>query len=557
MGEIKRSNFITPFLITGARSPSYAGKEAFAYYQGASNCVNYNIKSPHIEMGINLPDNEFVKDQLSPSRMKILRDLISAHIRPDLVEQTLKTIWDLRKHAVSMCYNFKTLPPCYDTTFESWLSKTSYTEKDKDKFRRELAETETLKHRDRACKCFIKAETYPEYKYPRPIKSRTDRFKAKMGPIFQGINECLFANTDYFIKKIPVNQRAAFLKETLGKSNQYDCTDFSSFEAHFIDVMIYAIEFPFYEYVIQNLPDKQWFISELDTLLKANICKFKDFIVESMSRASGEMNTSSGNGWCNLILFTYVARVKGATKTSSKFEGDDGICVVTPDSAYPTSEDYRRLGWICKLESHAQFNTASFCGLVADIDDLINVCDVRSYLADFGWTKQQYINASDVTLAALIRAKGYSAVYQYPGCPIIDALGHYALRITTSDVVRHRMDLMNTKRQLGDSRFKAIRYEEILEYFNNKVPVRQDSPPKTRLLVEKLFGVTCEEQIRIEKYLDNLTTKQNLEIEMTVPEQWRHNNNTYVNNHPPLRPDEHISMLKQYFTSIGLTTRDK
>lgn len=432
------------------------------------------------------------------------------------------------KFSTAMAMKIPKISSSYDTSLEAWLAKTSYTEQQKQKFREIALESYTITKKDRKCKCFVKAETYPEYKFPRPIKSRTDRFKTVMGPIFQAINEQLFSMSEWFIKKTPVEQRAKKLAEILLPADFFDCTDYSSFEAHFIAMMIFAIEFPLYLWLIHDLPCAAEWEKELDTLLATNDCRFKDFTVWCRSRASGEMNTSSGNGWSNFIIFSYITEVKQATKTGKQFEGDDGVTKTEPRSSAPVTKDFEDLGWTCKLNTVTKFEEASFCGIVADINDMINVCDVRAYLADFGWTKQQYLDANQTTIMALIRAKGYSAVYQYPGCPIIDALGHYALRVTNYDTIQHKLEQMIRKGKIAESRYKADRMREMFSRMEYKIPQRKMTPPATRELVSRLFAIPLDSQISIETYLDNLTTIQHLNIDLDVPQAWRHCWDNYV-----------------------------
>lgn len=522
------------------------------YHKGHSGMKDFNKLNGHIRQGSDLPLNEFVMDQLSPKNYHKLKVMITDVIDPVFVQQTLDVMWDIRKHSVSKCFEFRQLSSDFDQGIETWLEGTSYTAADKQKFRDELLKDEELRRKDEFCKCFIKAETYPEFKYPRPIKSRTDKFKARMGPIFQGINDCLFENLKYFIKKIPVRDRPKWLYERFCRSSKIDCTDFSSFEAHFINIMMFAIEFPFYAWATAKLYNHTWFMTKLDILLQPNKCIFYDFIVFSMSRASGEMNTSSGNGYSNMILFTYVARVKGAVETEQGFEGDDGIVTADPIDSLPLSRDYDDLGWSCKLVTAESFSTASFCGIVADEVDLINVCDIRAYIADFGWTRQQYLWANDKTHRALIRAKGYSAVYQYPGCPIIDALGHYALRITNDEIIHNKMIKMYKKGQLADSRYKNSKFQEMFDVMLKTYPTRIISPPNTRLLVERLFGISPFKQEQIEDYLDKLNVRQPLEIDIEVPEVWRYNSDAYINNYPQVSVEHQFTELVNYLIRVNI-----
>lgn len=501
-------------------------------------------------MGTDLPLDNFVLDQLSEENYYKLQSMISDVITPENVPETLLVMWDLRKQSISQCYAYRQLPSNFDQSVETWLAGTSYTQADKDKLKAELEEHSDLRSRDVACKCFIKAETYPEFKYPRPIKSRTDRFKALVGPIFQGINDILFEDLTSFIKKIPVSDRPRVLSELFGSEPQIDCTDFTSFEAHFIKLVMFCIELPFYVWTTNNLHNQSTFLNNVSHIMNKNKCIFKYFTCWSESRASGEMNTSSGNGYSNKTLFSYITRVKSAQSTKQQFEGDDGIVAAHPTASLPLTRDYEDLGWSCKLISNKTFSEASFCGIVSDPVDLINVCDVRAYMADFGWTRQQYLYANDTTLRALIRAKGYSAIYQYPGCPIIDALGHYALRITNEERIQKKMHKMFLSGYLADSRYKNQRFILILEKFKDGIPSRAPSPPNTRLLVERLFSISVAKQLEIESYLDNLNTRKVLDIDLDVPEIWRYTYDQYVDNFPQTSSEEQltrlITILKQY-----------
>lgn len=448
--------------------------------------------------------------------------LASDCILPQHVNNSMPVLWDLHKHAIHMAQQFEPIPPGFDDDLDVWLDKTTYTSKQKEGFRKILLDSSSLGPKDTRCKCFTKAETYPEYKFPRPIKSRSDRYKAIMGPIFQGINEQLFKNKKWFIKKTPVEDRPRVLKDLLFPSEIYKCTDFSSFEAHFLSVMIYVLEFPLYYWMTQHLQGRHYFKNGLEVLLEPNECIFKDFFVVVSSRASGEMNTSSGNGFSDLVLSSYIPRVKGAEQFDAQFEGDDSISRTIPANLGATTQDFLDLGWSCKVVDVKKFEEASFCGIVADIDDLVNVCDVRAYLADFGWTRQQYLNSKHKVKLALIRAKGYSAIYQYPKCPIIYALGHYALRVTNSNVIHDKFLKMVNNNKIADSRYKNKVFLEFSERYKFNIPPREAVPENTRYLVDSLYKITPEKQIEVETYLDSLTAIHPLLVELDVPHVWKH-----------------------------------
>lgn len=492
----------------------------------------YNARTPmaHIKYEPKKLVGGFIEDMLSRQNYDKLSRYVRKTVKPQHYATTLKTLWDIRKHSCHMAMKFTQISASADTSIEAWLEKTTYTRKEKDDFLKiEKLDTLKIDKKDKKCKCFVKAETYPEYKHFRPIKSRTDKFKARVGPIFQLINEQLFSNLEWFIKKIPVKERPEFLKKKFGDNEKKNCTDFSSFEAHFVAMIMFAIEWPLYCWLTRNINNID-FLSDIEVLLEKNRCEFKDFMLWVSSRASGEMNTSSGNGWCNLVLYTYTARAKGAVELCAMFEGDDSINKTRPPSSSPTTEDFRDLGWICKLENVDKFEEASFCGLVADIDDLINICDIRAYIADFGWTRQQYLNASDLTKTALLRAKGYSAIYQYPGCPIIQDLGYYALRVTSSTKTLKKFDDMLAAHKFGDSRYKAGNFEALYNKYGGKIPERVETPQSTRRLVERLQKITLEQQIEIENYIRGLESITCLSINLDFPVVWKYNWDRYISD---------------------------
>lgn len=438
-------------------------------------------------------------------------------------------MWDIRKHTLFICQTyFIPIPKDSDTSFRTWIDGTNYTQKEKEGFEQLLKERDTLEEKDYKNKCFIKAETYPEFKHFRPIKSRSDRFKAKMGPIFQLINEVLFTQKEFFIKKVPVRDRPKVIKEILEGYLEMNLTDFSSFEAHFLPMVMFCIEYVFYEYCVQFLDEGPWFMSEIDkSMMKLNKCEFKSFVAYCLSRCSGEMCTSSGNGLSNLVITTYTSRSKSCVRFSGQFEGDDGVTGTLPVESSPTTKDFEELGWSCKLETTLDFSKASFCGIVADEDDLLTVCDVRQYLVDFAWTSPRYVKANFSTRLSLLRAKGYSAIYQYPGCPIIQALGYYALRVTNIDFVDKKMRRMIEKGGIARNRYKK---EELLRAIAHKIPEPMLIPTNTRMLVDQLYGVTPEQQMDIERVLEHKNDLEPLEIELNYPKDWITNWNLYVSD---------------------------
>jgi len=223
---------------------------------------------------------------------------------------------------------------------ESWLEKnTSYTQKEKEDLKRTHEESPRIHKKHTYCKCFCKAETYIEVKHARPIKSRTDRWKTEVGPAFQAVNEMLFKHRA-FVKKIPLDERPAYLKKILKETGiDIDCTDFSSFEAHFIRCIMLTCEFVMFSWILHRHPIHDDFMMKIEKVhASAQRFIFKYFTTSVWAtRASGEMCTSSGNGCSNYLVFKYIARTKGARTAEGGHEGDDGITQTTPAQSKPTA----------------------------------------------------------------------------------------------------------------------------------------------------------------------------------------------------------------------------
>jgi hypothetical protein len=204
-------------------------------------------------------------------------------------------------------------------------------------------------------------------------------------------------------------------------------------------------------------------------------------------------------------------------------EGDDGLftMVGTP----PTKEDFARMGLIIKAEVHDTISTASFCGLVFDPFDRINVTDPRKVLNNFAWIQRTYAVVRSYKLRGLLRCKALSLAYQYPGCPIIAALGHYGIRVTESIGKKRFLEQINRKGWMNSYK----RAQLVAAMQQGHIPWKK---PRwnTRLLVEKLYGIPVQAQVELEAYLGAMSTIQVLDHEVLdaiIPELWKQHAREY------------------------------
>lgn len=445
-------------------------------------------------------------------------------------------------------HNFIPLTDADIPSFEEWLEGTPYSSGRKDELRRvwekfELAGRKTKEFSK--VKSFIKDETYPEFKYPRIINSRIDAAKCYFGPVVQAVSDQLFSKPE-FIKTVPVPDRPAVIRDTLldSSSNEdYVFTDYTAFEAHFVPEVMQITQFELFRYALSGTACmKDWLATYENTMGGVNELTFKHLSAKLLAtRMSGEMDTSLSNGFSNLMLFLFVAKMRGAHHVNGFVEGDDGLFRVTPSHAAPTESDFAELGFTIKIGHTKHLSQASFCGQVYDMSDLIVVTDPVEVIARLGWTNKKYVKANHHTRMQLLRARGYSLVYQYAGCPLLDVLGRRILQLTEGIMLDEKIFSNLDQWEAGKLRAAVT-----------KLPNRKVVGDNTRALVQELYNVSIADQLRLEKEFESLELGMHA-IPFDTPKSWKQYYNRYsldyCNENPCwLNRDEepYLSRLEQY-----------
>lgn len=367
------------------------------------------------------------------------------------------------------------LPLVTPLPFEEWLQSTSYNEARKvelravhDSLRGGVPTRDQCSHVD----TFVKSEYYPTWKHARMINSRSDAFKVFSGPRFKAIEDAVYALPE-FIKHIPVHLRPEAISSMKFAGRKYFSTDFTAFESHFTPEFLDVCECELYRHCLSNDPHVSLLCSAISGLNRMRTRTGISATVKGR-RMSGDMCTSLGNGFSNLMLAKFIVSEKGGDLTGF-VEGDDGIFASSVDL---TEEDYRRLGFTIKIVEVDDPCTASFCGMVFSGTSQI-IREPRRFLMGFGWT-QSFINAGGKIMDELLRAKALSAVYETPHCPIIGAMSRYALAQTSHVHPRFVQDGFHT--------------------LPDVISVPSFSPSSdTRQLFENLYGVSIASQLAIEK----------------------------------------------------------
>jgi len=407
--------------------------------------------------------------------------------------------------------------------FEEWLENAPYPAYRKAELELVYKRGLDLKKPKTDVKAFIKNEGYSVPKHFRGIYSRDDDYKCRVGPFMKKLGDRLF-KTKWFIKKISVPDRPNAILE---KNDGYDkifCTDFSQYEATFIRELM-KINHWVYNWCLEGHGLQKHFNDLFAYTAQKNKIKFKNFDCEVDSkRMSGEMDTSLGNGLMNLLITFYNLEQAGndLDKVDAFFEGDDGIISCRH---LPTAQMYTDLGANIKIEVPDDISTASFCGNVFDRDSMHNVTNPMEASVCFGWTDaKRYRYASKKIHAQLLRAKAMSMAYEYPACPILKSLSRYALRVT--DHVKKDINETFLRKHSLDS----YQYETTVESFKNyeKFGIPEiEITIGTRMLVERLYGITILKQLEVENYLDGLHELCELDVDLPFPKEWYQNDFTY------------------------------
>lgn len=385
-------------------------------------------------------------------------------------------------------------------SLETWLAHTTYTEAEKQIIRDAVdidwsdPNSEITRREARVFASFIKAESYLEFKPARTIQGLSPAMKKFLGPIIHAIEQLVF-KSPYFAKFVPVSQRARWCRDIFADFVGYKiaASDFTSFEQSWKADQMEMFELPLFEYLLKSCECSRHFLAvlrlmELRTVVL--VFKFLRVIVGAM-RKSGTTNTSLSNGVGNWLIHEVLGIMLDLGDLIGVFEGDDGLFLYS-SGRFPTPQDYADLGFIVKLDIYDDPSAASFCGLVYDPVDCINITDPVKVLCNIGWLSHYYCRARSSKLKSLLRAKAMSLAVQCPDVPILAEAAQWLLRATRSVDARWVFKSRNTSwwdRQIL-SEVKQMK----------KFEVTPSPPPNTRLLMADKFGVSVEVQHRAEAW---------------------------------------------------------
>lgn len=396
------------------------------------------------------------------------------------------------------------ISPMDDRGFEAWVSRTGYPDYRKRELREIneeiigiLSRNKKQELRNFKVKLFCKEENYEGFKWPRGIYAREDVAKVFFGPYFKLMEDRVYAMKE-FIKHVPVPDRPQYIMDNVHCPGMtYVTTDYSAFECHFTKDVMENCEMLLYKHMLSRIREGSFVYDVMHEVLTGpNRVFAKNFsAVVNATRMSGEMNTSLGNGFSNLMFMQTFCKGHNVP-LRGVVEGDDGLF------AFPEALDFsefERSGLILKMQTHKSISTASFCGMIFEEDSRQAIANPIKIIAKLGWASRRYARSGNNVLSKLLACKLLSTGHQNSACPIVNVLCHTLL-----------VQLKFSKYELRKFAYQSQAYsswerERLIKAIDAGFKFVEPSMA-TRYLMERIFNISVEQQFRIEKVIRETAT---------------------------------------------------
>lgn len=388
------------------------------------------------------------------------------------------------------------LPPLEhgEALLEEWLKDYGHNEGRKRQIRNAFARRDRLQltSKDYRCKMFVKREFYADYKYARMINPRSDEFVAQVGPYIHKIDEYLFHESpfkDWFIKGMnPTEQIEAMSKKFEGGSIFIE-TDYSSFEGSYTVEYQQKVEWALLRHMLKNNPDVIKVIAPCYKSKGPNNHIYNPFIGAkfSGSRMSGDLWTSSMNGFSNLMNMLFLAQEHG-TSVVGFVEGDDGLFSVNNHDITPA--DYDDLGFTIKLDYQSDISDCAFCQKIFHPETHTLIAPPQ-VINKSGWTAAKaYFKTPAYVKEELYQAVCMSYLSLFPRCPIVSTF--FRCQLASLKLTRRKKENL----RFDDKWWSDMFYTKQDYKFLTEQPIDY----RDRLLYEKRFGIPVDQQLSLEKW---------------------------------------------------------
>jgi len=260
-------------------------------------------------------------------------------------------------------------------------------------------------------------------------------------------------------------------------------------------------EFELYKYMLVEREDDCKVMC--DVMRGDNKCYYKGFQINVPAcRMSGEMSTSLGNGFTNLMAMLFLIDEKGGNVTGV-VEGDDGLFVT---DVSVSAEDFHDLGFDIKIVKNDTYTEASFCGIVASKDGF-PLTDPRKVLLNFGWSHSFSISGKFSTRMGLLRAKALSLLHEHPCCPVLTKFALHYITLTAGFKPIWSQNWYERQLESEVIKFSSVIREMVL------TPVSQ----VVRQQFADLFDIPVEEQLAFESKIPSFGLS---EITDPIVDRW-------------------------------------
>lgn len=364
----------------------------------------------------------------------------------------------------------------------------------------------------------------PKLKNARMINARSDFYKTAITDCQMVVDKSLFTGNSakWFVKGTNPRDWPGRLRDLFGDRPVLE-TDFTSFEAHHEGVFAEIVHYWLSRAATRGAFPAHYREAVERVVLGTNECQASRIKYSVKQRLmSGEMWTSSANGLLNLLIMSYLnARTLNPTAQpdwlavhveryfTGLVEGDDGICLdrLTSQEQRASQEQLiERLGVNLKFERELNFGRAAFCGNVCDIDDLKVVADPLKFLQTFFVYPSKLRDAPLKVIHSYTRCKAMSMRVALNNAPVIGPVCAVLCDLTRDCDVKQSL-----------RHFDAYKRELIATAFEERVWMH---PPgvtdKARHLVAAKFGVSVDEQLRIERAFTSLARSTLSERQATL-----------------------------------------
>lgn len=367
-------------------------------------------------------------------------------------------------------------------SLDEWLDHSSYTQTRKAQIRAQSDIPADYYKVD----TFIKKEAYPEIKAPRLINSRSDAFKKLVGPFTHAIEKDIFSSK-FTIKGRNARDQIKIIHDRLSNKLSYLSTDYSKWESSITPEVIDKIERILWEQYPSPYPwdFHTWFI---------NHCKSNNLVARGKMnckvhgvRMSGDMHTSLGNTFINIVLTDYIMSRLGLA-WDGFFEGDDGLIgldvIINEDQLEQIRVMALELGFSLTMECAYTLSEATFLSRhIVDANTAFREPIKAIVHSQWSFSLHRFPEAE------LLRSRGYGLIMENPRCPILYKLG--------VSMIQHA----GSGRIHCDQWYKQ--YYNIPDELNFDQRSFQDYPTHhDRVQFALLFNIPIDLQLRIEDSIE-------------------------------------------------------